>query len=1349
MVVLFAGLFIALTQSPLTRRLAMPYIRAATPLPIDCDSVRIGLNGSIVLGGLTLRAPGVMGEAGEVLRVRAVKVGMDWASLARGSARVGRVTLVEPRVRVSQDLEGVGFNLAPLVTNMPSGGGAIERVPEVRVQRGTIELGEHDASGYRLLRATRMDGSLEPDPTGPGGAMLKLEEIGAAATARGIRVEATLRPEAGRIALTGLDLSAWPAETLPRTVREAVARLALEGRVSDAEVRYGEGPLTVSITLSGVGLNLPASKPGDEPARMRGVDGVVELRGRAIDARLTGTLEDLAYRARFSAGDASADAPFVLELWCEGFEVTRDPRLLRFAPAVALEHVARFSNPTGLIDTWVRVERGPPTPEGPGKVSARGTMTLRDVVAAFEGFPYRFAQMRGTVLFDDTAIQIREITGRAASGATITATGTIAPPTETSEVNLDIRVDNAPIDGAMLEAMGASRRTLAEAIMSRGRYDELVSLGLIRRPTDVGGDAGVPVFELGGTATVRVRVRRELGVESRWNDVVDVTIPRAGILPEHFPFPVVGRDVKLKITKRTIEVVGGTFEGLSGGVAELRASVDLPPRGVTNVKPAPDVHIAARGIPIDDRLIHALPDAALGGLPEASGTLHKLLRRLGARGTMDAVTRVYADKNGRIAFDADVTPGAVRLEPDGGSAGVALADLSGSIRASLDEVSLRLAGRVSPAESDEDSGRLTLEFRGDLRGDEEPRTPASWSLDVLAEGVETSLPLDRFVSVFSAPAAERLSEIARERRPAGRLSAALSLRDAGAGQLRLFNADGFAVDIEGGRPAFTTTSGAVAIDMAAGAARVESLAGTLADSGTPAGAFEIDGTLLAPGAGRERWTPGPDGVRASIRQLRLEAPTLAALAGRDLGPRVAQLFAERRPAGSIDAELLLSPGDSGSRLTGVLRPTSLSFDAAGLRAVFPSASGEVRVGDDGVVIDRLRLSADGWSTEWSGAAGFAPGGRSVGDAELSFRVDADRLTPELVAVLPGALRSTFDDLSVASDLPLTLPDGRLSVAGASSEAGAEIRASGTLDAAGASLNVGAPIREAKGTLRFDVFRPAVGAPPTFDLAADLESFRLADVRLTRGRFEAAGGRTPGKVDVPVIRADCHGGRFAGEAGFVTDGGVQRFEARIVLSGVRFGPVMNDLRGIEPPPDSDPGERGELNAELTLAGPVGDASARRGRGMATVGGGRVVSMPLILALIRASNLQPPTDERVRLGQARFLVEGDLIAFEEVRLASESVEIVGFGTMTWPDTSLEMDFNSRSLRRVPVLTDVLEGIRNEFVSTSVGGTLDDPQVGLSGLKGTRRALDRVFGEQSERERRMERLRREQGFGRTDPR
>jgi hypothetical protein len=156
----------------------------------------------------------------------------------------------------------------------------------------------------------------------------------------------------------------------------------------------------------------------------------------------------------------------------------------------------------------------------------------------------------------------------------------------------------------------------------------------------------------------------------------------------------------------------------------------------------------------------------------------------------------------------------------------------------------------------------------------------------------------------------------------------------------------------------------------------------------------------------------------------------------------------------------------------------------------------------------------------------------------------------------------------------------------------------------------------------------------------------------------------------------------------------------------------------------------------IAGKSDGAADRRGRGTLNVRGGTVVSLPVVVPLLRVSNLQLPTNDVLDFALADFYIRGSAVTLEQLSISSRAVGLYGFGTVSWPGFDLDLRFRAANRSRIPVITAIIEGVRDELVSTTVRGTLDNPQVSLRPLEGTRAMLrDLTGGSASEQERKLQ--------------
>jgi len=148
-------------------------------------------------------------------------------------------------------------------------------------------------------------------------------------------------------------------------------------------------------------------------------------------------------------------------------------------------------------------------------------------------------------------------------------------------------------------------------------------------------------------------------------------------------------------------------------------------------------------------------------------------------------------------------------------------------------------------------------------------------------------------------------------------------------------------------------------------------------------------------------------------------------------------------------------------------------------------------------------------------------------------------------------------------------------------------------------------------------------------------------------------------------------------------------------------------------------------DITLTGPTNDPTKRSGRGLARVSGGTVVELPGLINLIEASNLSLPSGEPLDSGEAEFYIDGQTMAFERLSILSKRVEILGYGTMNWSSRAVDLRFRSRSLNPIPILSGLVENLRDELITTRASGILGHTKYSVSQFGSTKRLINAMLG------------------------
>ncbi len=1402
--VLVGGYFL-LTQSFLTRWIVTAIAGNMTGGIADASSVVIKPGGRLIVTDATLRAPGIAGKGGEVFSVKRLEASFEWRSLLQGPRTIHEITLDRPVARISQSADDFSVNLAAL--NPKKGGGkGLKSVPRVLVRGGVIELGEHTtdpaslargAPAYTQLKTIDVGGQVIQSPDDTGASIISFHEVqGENPIPGGLTVKGRVSATGVQLTLEGLSLSTWNADAAPAQSRQLFRQTAMQGEVPRATITYDyRGSWDAKIQLKGVALNLPVKErpelasdgtpiPGshdpDRQLRMERVDGEITFTSAGVEGNLVGILEELPYGVTFKVDGTSAISGFTCTLVSRGFQLTEEPQIMRFAPRVVRKRLAQFGNPTGTVDAKVIVTRSAPINGREGEIGVAGTLTFRDTTAAFHKFPYEFVNMTGEIAFDEEKVELVRIDGQAPGGVTVHANGIIAPPTDDAFVEVNVRVSNLPVDHRLTEALGKRQKVVRE-LFNEERHRELIEAGLIatseqhaaaaaelaRLPADADTPraralraiAARPVFDLGGRAEVAVKVTRAEGPDSEWFDEETIRLARAGVLPDSFPYPMVARDVT--IIKRDADAVleGGEFQGLNGGSARVTVRVDFERVDNPDAPFVPDVDISARAVPFDELLIHAIPDTTPD---EGELSLRQQLRALNLQAAADLKVNVGmtpADEPGFTVVatlkDASALP-LVAREP-GQPPRLLLSNVSGGVTVTQDSLAVNISKSLAPAQSPDNAVRADVRLSLPIRTDSSKPEPVG-GLSVLATAnrFDAAVPVEDLIEVFAPATGARLRDLRNQYSPSGAIDLRATIEQPRNTTLLTTtvmaeNPHRLQAAFGGGRLEFAGRSGGITFTAPSegrSTLALQKLSGGLRFDNDLASDVTIDGALALDG----KPLPG-GGLRASIRAHAFEsALTLAAL--REFAPpSLLDFFEKSRPRGEFDLDLSLAPAPDAWQVRAGLWPRSLSLVYDGALLTFPTVTGGLELNGGDGRIRELALSAPNWSATVDGAwIANDLGGTSL-TATLGVR--SLSLPPDMVAILPEEVRSEMASLEFDAAGRVEAQDNQLSLVYDKDGALHAFRARGRIALRGGRMNVGVSVTRMEGAFDYLVSRTGPADPTEFNLQALLDYFAASGINMSNGRVRVDSEESGG-VRIPLLSADCHGGRVAGTARLTPPfqrSGKRRFEAQITASDVRLASILSDFENaniVGPPPSlaEPPDEsRGRLDAGLSIGGLIGEPLTRRGRGTMTIGGGRILNLPLLIPLIRVTNLQLPMNERLDYGVADFYIQGNQAVFTELTVSSQSVEIYGYGTATLPDFQLDLRFKTQSRARIPIFTRLVEGVRDAVLLAEVKGTLGQPDIGVRPLPGPTRVLGQIFGGRpSAQDRRLEQI---EARAQSDPR
>jgi hypothetical protein len=653
------------------------------------------------------------------------------------------------------------------------------------------------------------------------------------------------------------------------------------------------------------------------------------------------------------------------------------------------------------------------------------------------------------------------------------------------------------------------------------------------------------------------------------------------------------------------------------------------------------------------------------------------------------------------------------------------------------------------------------------------------------KGLDLATRLEDLITPISPAAAKQVARLRSQRSPSGLLDAGCDLTidppaQPGADspvdmRFTLDRSRNLTVAALDGRLAIAQRSGTAkarvrtapgSADEPAVEATFDHLDLALTHDGKEVADLVLDGPLSVPtleADGAQKVTvPSPLGV--TIRSARLDSPVALALMGTLIDPAARDWAKEHKLRGRFAGDLTIAPQgpDGPIGVSGTIDPEWLGLDRGGTALDARPVHGRLVLSPGRIQIDGLRIETPQWSLRTQGEFTLPHSAPQPAPWSMNLRLEAaaSRVDESLLATLPDAAAAALRESQAQTAGGLRLTRGDLTLVGnLESDAGIGRGVfDGQIDFIGLSMDAGLSLSDANGTLAVRAEIPADGSPAQVTLGIDAASLRVADLTVASVRAVAHSGGLDDSILIEPIEGELYGGRVAGRA-VIRPGegstGPRRFESGLRLAGVRFADVLAELdraaeqrrlltfvgpptpeeierleqgqprAGDLPPVAVGDASRGRLDAEFSLAGLAGQPLSRRGRGSLRIAGGDVIRLPLIMPMMQLSNLGLPLGDRLDFAQASFVLDGNRLDFDQIALLADSLSVLGWGTVTLPDYTLDLRFNSRGVAQLPLLSGLFEGLRNELITTTVAGTIDDPRIATEQFSGTRRLIDTILG------------------------
>ena len=1122
------------------------------------------------------------------------------------------------------------------------------------------------------------------------------------------------------------------------------------------------------------------------------ISGLLEDVPYEVDLRYQGLTADAPFHGTFKVrGYQMADNPDILPF----LPAEVGHRLQQFAGSSLMiegENDQPMS-PTAIVDASVTLNRGEPGPDGPAKLDYRGNLAFTNGTAAYEIFPYPFQDMSGSVQFNSERIRIEEIRGRSHTGAIVSASGLVEPIGPTAGVNLQIDVVNVPLDDVLERSLGSSRGGIIEELFNDQKYDAQVEQGLLLTPERAdelvaqrdtqrlslarakrNGASGqevarirreleatnlalrAPVFKYRGVADLGVRLRREKGEVSIWSRNIEVRLPEAGLILEDFPLPIHARDVVVVLNEKQATLMRGSFLPVAGGAVSLTGGADLrSPEGETAFRPS--IRVIADRLPIDGLLKFAVAPPFVEGddrnITDSRQAAVNVIDRLGLQGEFDVDGLLLTRPDGDLGFDfeLDLSDTILVAEALEDRPPMLVNEFDGVLRLTEQGLSLNAAGQAIGV-SDDESVDDPIEVRAQADLDWSGSGPLRYDAHVETDGAFLTLPLEQVVASVSSAGGDSLVWLRDTFAPTGKADIVADLSSDGydpVSDIAVTNIQEIEADYLGGRLGMRDVQGEARVLLTdTRTIDTAGMTGEVLFDDEPMGQARVSGKLGLDESGGD-----------PARKLDIELAggrfdsALAERVVRELVEgAVAKEYLEHGVRGEFDAVVSMTAPRAaigGEENAGVARiafvetaimPKWAEMTRLGAKVRLDEMSGRVVASKLGARIESISGTSDTLSANVSGAA--TPDGSGGTVSSMRFDFDADWLNSEVRALLPIPVIEIVDAGEMSTAGMVRTRGATLRTHVVPGVEGVEVDFEGRLEFAGAALTAGMRVEDAAGAADISFHKEATGLPEyQVDVVAD--SARAMGLPLTNARVAIESTGLPRGLVVPMIFAESCEGVISGKAGVypATDwaGPDQRsYETSLIFSGLKLNEALDGFASarsdaLPREPREDTGAR--VEGQLTLGGLVGNEDSRRGSLSVQIAGGDVITVPGAMRLLEAGNLQLPVSDGIDYASVEAVFDGTLISVEGISLISKSIELLGFGTATWPDLQLDLRLRSKATRRIPVLSELLETIRDEFVTIAVSGTASAPDVRVESLPQTRRVIGRVLGfEESANQRRL---------------
>ncbi|MDX1681690.1 MAG: AsmA-like C-terminal region-containing protein [Phycisphaeraceae bacterium] len=725
----------------------------STGATVLIDRAELTWTGRLTVQGLEMRVPDAPPGGDSLVKAPLAVVHHDLWGLITGGLPIRRIEMDRPVLYLTeyentdyytfQDLAPAGDPDEPdAAPELP------QRVPEVNLNRGTVQFGRIVEGRYQRVDTMRLDGNVRSVFDHPGNYDFALRsDLASAGDPPSIRGRFDLHQESFSLQIEDFRFDSPQRNLLPTVLRQWWDRIEPAGTVSSLTMSVSgpDQPVTAGLVLNDVALSI---KLGEYVARLHDVESHLTLKGKRLTVeRLVGRVADEKTRYQLEGSFAditNPNGPFHVTVTANDLPLEAKPGYLPSLP-LFLKRALKIYSPEGAIHSHLTLQREEPD----GKVAYDGHVDLAGLDVTYWKFPYPLKDLRGRVALSSDRVEIQNVLAKSPDGGTVTISGTIEPPGFGAAVALKLAVADIPLNERLLDATKPKHRRIIERFLDQPAYQRLLEANLVRRPGEAADASSTesdapPVFAPGGRLNGNVFVERPYGDDAQYSTRLDLDLAGTHLLLVDWPYPLTMTGGRLKIAGGRAIAEDVTGQGLDGSRVTVNGELALGDAAREQEDP-PVMNVAAENLPVNERLYASLPH------PQ-----NEWLKELGLAGRFNATAAVTGRPDGSITFSVTPQLTDISARPFGGD--LTLDRLTGALQLDANGARVRsIRGR---------SGDGTVTLTGNARWT--GSTPAL-NLTFRGQGLSLTDPLIDLIPPH-IPERAQVQALLNTYQPAGRLN---------------------------------------------------------------------------------------------------------------------------------------------------------------------------------------------------------------------------------------------------------------------------------------------------------------------------------------------------------------------------------------------------------------------------------------------------------------------------------------------------------------------------------------------------------------------------------------------------